>query len=129
MDENELKAAFAAFLLEDPTQPFAAALKLFPSESQRGEACRVTFAWPNDPFVIVEMERLKAITPANKNIPSKEAVIEELWNLVKGADKFPAKDRATAAFMIAKMLKYVDTADDGDSKRMPSAPIYKIVTE
>lgn len=128
MDETQLKAAFAAFLLESATA-FEAALKLFPSESQRGEACRVAFAWPNDPAVIVEIERLKADGYKNKNIPTKEQVIEQLWKLVQD-EKTSAKDRGTNARIIAEMLNYIDKGSlDADSKRMPSAPVYKVVTE
>lgn len=129
MDEQQLKAAFAAFLLDNPSEPFAAALKLFPAEKDRGEACRVTFAWPKDPEVILEMERLKKDGVTNKNIPTKEEVIEQLWTLVK-SEKVSAKDRGTNARLVAEMLGFIKKPDDdADSKRMPMAPVYKVVTE
>lgn len=129
MLESELKAAFAAFLLETPDQPLEAALKLFPAEKDRGEACRVAFAWINDPEVIIEIERLKKDGCVNKRIPTKEEVIEQLWELVKDA-RTSAKDRGLNARLIADMLNYIDkTGGVEESRRMPSAPIYKMVTE
>jgi len=124
-DELKLKAAFAAFLLETGDR-FAAAFKLYGAEKDRGEALRIAFAWEKDPAVIIEMERLKQNQP-NKNIPTKEQVIEQLWNMAQN-EKVYAKDRSTAAFMVAKMLKYVDS-DDTESKRMPTQPVYQIVKE
>ena len=128
MTEDELKAAYAAFLLEAET-PFAAALLLFPAEAQRGEACRIAFAWPNDPIVILEIERLKANGVRNKKIPTKEQVIEQLWELVQD-HKTSAKDRGTNARIIAEMLNFIDKgSNDAESKRMPTAPVYKVVNE
>lgn len=127
MDEHQLKAAFAAFLLESAT-PFEAALKLYPSDKDRGEACRIAFAWVNDPEVIVEKKRLEADRP-NDKIPSKEAVIEQLWELVKN-EKTTPKDRGMNARLIAEMLGYIKKSeDDENAGRMPSAPVYKVVTE
>lgn len=130
MTESELKAAFAAFLIDTPNDPFGAALKLFPSEQERGEACRITFAWPNDPEVIIEMERLKKSGHSNKNIPTKEKVIEQLWQLAQ-SDRTPPKDRVAMARLVAEMLAYIPRPSDGTSEapRMPTAPVYRIVTE
>lgn len=129
MSEEELKAAFAAFLLDTPTDAFGAALKLFPAEKDRGEACRITFAWPQDPFVILEMERLKTEGFKSAKIPTKEQVIEQLWELVQDK-KVTAKDRGMNARLVAEMLGFIKKADDdAESKRMPAAPVYKIVTE
>lgn len=129
MTDEELKAAFAAFLIESAT-PFEAALKLYPAEKDRGEALRITFAWPVDPAVIIEVERLKKDGAKNDAIPSKESVIEEMWLLAKN-ERVQPKDRATLARLVAEMLNYIPKVSDGSetSKRMPTSPVYKVVSE
>lgn len=128
MTESELKAAFAAFLLDNPAQPLGAALKLYPSEKDRGEACRIAFSWPNDPEVIIELERLKTVVVPNKDIPTKEQFIAEMWKLAKSENVSP-KDRAAAGRLVGDVMGFVKTpsADEGLGKRMPMQPVYKIV--
>lgn len=133
MDETELKAAYAAFLLEQPDTAsgrFAAALKLYPAEQDTGRACQISFSWPSDPVVILEIERLRkdGVGKPNSKVPTKEQVIELLWQMAAN-EKVPPKDRATSSFMIARMMKYVDDGESVDSKRMPTAPVYKVVSE
>lgn len=132
MDESELKAAFAAFLIAEPAQDhtgaFAAALKLFPAEKDRGEACRVAFAWPTDPEVIIELQRLRNEGVNNAKVPTKEQVIETLWDLARN-EKVAPKDRAVSARIVAEMMNFIPKAGDGEDtkRRMPTAPVYQIV--
>lgn len=126
-----MKAAFAAFYIhEEQTSrgAFVAAEKLYPGEKNIGRVCEISFTWPNDPEVIVELERLKKDLP-NAKIPTKEQVIEQMWLQVQN-DKVPAKDRAATARLVAEMLGYIkkDEGDDG-KQRMPAHPLYKIVDE
>jgi len=131
IDKNDprLKAAYAAFLLDSATN-YEAAFKLYPAEKDRGEALRIAFAWPNDPVVILEIERLRKDGTNNKDIPTKEEMIAEMWRLTQN-EKVAPKDRATMARLVAEMLSFIPKVTDGSetSKRMPTAPIYKIVNE
>lgn len=130
MTENEQKAAFAAFLLEAPT-PLAAALKLFPSEKDRGLACRIAFEWPNDPEVILETERLKVEgTDAQKGLPTKEDIIRKLLDNAN-SQYASVKDKNAALRIIAEIQGHIskNPEDDSASKRMPTAPVYKLVSE
>lgn len=133
MDETQLKAAFAAFFItesQDNNGAFAAALKLYPLERDRGEALRIAFEWPGDPAVIVELERLKADGVRTEGIPTKEEVIAAMWSLVQNERTLP-KDKAMTTRLIAEMLNFIPkNADIDDSKRrMPTAPQYAIVKE
>ena len=130
MDENEQKAAFAAFLLEDPSQPFVAALKLFPSDRERGKACQITFAWPNDPIVIEEMERIKSSPDySNPDIPSKLDLIKSAKQLADNVNVAP-KERIAALRLIAELQAFIVKAEaSNDNRRMPSMPVYKMVNE
>lgn len=126
-EDPKLKAAFAAFLIDSATN-FEAAFKLYPTEKNRGEALRIAFAWPNDPAVILEIQRLKKDGVNNKDIPTKEQMIAEMWKLTKN-EKVAPKDRATMARLVAEMLSFIPKVTDGNetSKRMPTAPVYKVV--
>lgn len=131
MTEEEQKAAFAAFLLVDPSQPFEAALKLFPSDRERGRACQVTFAWPDDPFVIEEMERLKSSpTYSNPDIPSKLDLIKSAKQLADNVNVAP-KERIAALRLIAELQAFIVKAEaqNDNNRRMPSMPVYKVVSE
>lgn len=130
MTESEMKAAFAAFLLETPDQPFAAALKLFPSDRDRGEACRITFAWPNDPEVMEEIARLQESGYGQKKPPTKAELIQMALDVYNHAFTSP-KEKNAAIKLIADLQGMIVKAEtlDINSRRMPSAPVYKIVTE
>ena len=132
MQEQEAKAAFAAFLLENPDRPFDAALRLYPSDRDRGEACRITFAWPTDPDVIGEMERIKnSPTYYNPNIPSKNDLIKSALETVNNARTLP-KDRIAALRLIAELQAMIvkpEGANDPNNRRMPTAPVYRVVSE
>jgi hypothetical protein len=130
MEEHELKAAFAAFLLETPQSPMTAALKLFPAEKDRGRVCEITFSWPSDPEVIIAMERLKKDEGTGSKVPSKEEVIQHLWELSKN-ERTPPKDKAVCARTVAEMLNYIPKGDSDETskRRMPAMPVYKVVQE
>lgn len=131
MQEESLKAAFAAFLLETPDKPFEAALKLFPSDRERGKACQITFSWPQDPFVIAEMQRLKETTEyENPELPSKKRLIAMAMEVY--SNKFtPPKEKNAAIKLIADLQGFIVKAEslDINNRRMPTAPVYKIVSE
>ena len=133
-DEYPLKAAFAAFLLETPDKPFEAALKLFPSDRERGKACQITFSWPNDPEVIAEMRRLRESEEyENPELPSKKKLIAMLMAVHDDIKLSPQekKERISAIKLMADLQGHIVKAEslDINTRRMPTAPVYKIVTE
>lgn len=127
MTESEQKAAFAAFLLLNPKEPLAAATMLFPSEQDTGKACYISMNWPSDPEVIAHMA-----DKARESLsgPSKDDVVREMWDLAKDV-RYNGKDRVAAARIVAEIKGFItkDGSDDGAKKVMPSAPVYRIVSE
>lgn len=126
-DNEQEKAAFAAFLIAEPLGPsraLDAACRLYPEQKDRGVACQIAAEWPKDPFVISMMAEYGEVGGTSRT-PTKSEVIEQLWKLAKD-DKVMAKDRVAAAFMVAKVLKYVDSGDDVERKWLPRDPVYKI---
>lgn len=126
MTETEQKAAFAAFLFSNPRQPLEAALKLFPADKDRGQACYISLNWPSDPEVLAEIQNLKD-NGVDPNAPTKTEIVKEMWDLARD-DRYSGKDRVAAARLIAELNSLIkkDT-DDSIPKSMPRAPVYKIV--
>lgn len=136
MNEEQLKAQFAAFFSKtDPAlspheRGFQAARQLFPAEKDRGAMLMAAFHWPADPVVIAALAQMEDERPTAKGVPTKDEVIAEMWKQVLN-DRTPAKDKAATARLVAEMLKYIPKQgeDENDVKRMPSAPVYKVVEE
>lgn len=129
--DDTLKAAFAAFLLESPDKPFEAALKLFPMEKDRGKACQVTFTWPQDPYVIAEMERLKSDGWSAYKPPTKFELIQKAMAIADN-EKISPKERNAALKLAAElqgMIVKASTLDLDDNRKMPQHPLYKVVEE
>jgi hypothetical protein len=132
-DEKSQKAAFAAFYISEPQNhqgAFAAALKLFPSDRERGKACQVSFSWPNDPEVIAEIERIKETTEyEDPDLPSKKKLIQMALDVYKN-EYTSAKEKNSAIKLIADLQGFIVKAESGaDLKRMPTMPVYKVVSE
>lgn len=131
-DDSSLKAAFAAFFIESkadsPQQKaYEAAKRLYPREKDQGEVNRICWLWPTDQTVILEIQRLQKEAPKAEGLPSKEDIIRTMWKLAE-SDMTPHKDRVAMARLIADMCGHIkNPGDDAEGKRMPSAPVYKIV--
>ncbi len=128
MNDTENKVAFAAFLIKTPAEPMAAALKLFPLEKDRGRACQAAFAWPNDPIVLAELERIKGSTEyEDPDIPNKKKLIKMALDVYNN-QYTSAKEKNAAIKLIADLQGLIIKAtDDSEGKRMPLMPVYKIV--
>jgi hypothetical protein len=63
MEQRAEKTAFAELLLSMPSEPFKAALQIFPDPKSVGYALWVSDFWPKDPFVKAEMERISKRDP------------------------------------------------------------------
>jgi hypothetical protein len=70
MNETEQKLLFAATLVKDPANPFAAALVVFGTNVPA--ALRVYQSWQLDPIVIEEVARLKAAHGPRAFLPTLE---------------------------------------------------------
>lgn len=131
MQEELLKGRFAAFLLEAPNKELDAALKIYPSEKDRGKACQIAFSWPKDPFVIAEMQRLRETTEyEDPELPSKKRLIAMAMEVY--SNQFtPPKEKNAAIKLIADLQGFIVKAEslDINNRRMPTAPVYKIVNE
>lgn len=127
MNETEQKAAFAAFLLRAPNEPFEAALKLFPSERERGMACYAALNWPNDDEVIAEIKQLRE-SGVTATGPNKDELIATLWEVVNDLRE-NGKDRIAAARLISEMNGYIKKdGEDSIKKTMPKMPVYKVTS-
>lgn len=135
-EEINLKVAFAAFFVEltqngkaPMAAAFEAALRLYPAEKDRGTACQVSFSWPNDSTVILEIARLEE-EGITKKLPKKQDAIELAWKLAS-SDNVAPKDRVAMLRLMADMSGFIAKIAESDieSKRMPTAPVYKMVTE
>lgn len=127
MNETEQKAAFAAFLLRAPNEPFEAALKLFPSERERGAACYAALNWPADSEVIAEIQRLKD-SGVSTTGPNKDELIATLWGVVNDLRE-NGKDRIAAARLISEMNGYIKKdGEDSVKKIIPKMPVYKVTS-
>ena len=134
MSDELLKARFAAFLLETPNRHLEAAFKIYPSEQDRGKACQIAFSWPNDPFVIAEMNRVRESEEyEDPELPSKKTLIKMLLAIKNDATISPQekKEQISALKLIADLQGHIVKAEslDINNRRMPTAPVYKIVNE
>lgn len=80
--EDEEKAAYAALLLKG-TDPFEAALKLFPDNTNR--ALRIAHEWPRDPAVKACCEKMSEGDGELAFLPNKAALARDVWDRMKGA--------------------------------------------
>ncbi|QBZ71722.1 putative terminase small subunit [Pseudomonas phage KP1] len=80
-DNPEEKAAFAALLLKE-RDPFKAALRLFPDNTNR--ALWVANHWPNDKEVKEEQARLMGVDGGSSLLPSKTELARDIWDRMQG---------------------------------------------
>lgn len=99
------KAAYAALLLSE-SDPFKAALTLFPNPSDLGKALRIAQEWAKDPLVIAEKERLNSDECRLEQLPGKSDLALAIWNRLnhKHTDN---EDFAKLAKLYADMRGYI----------------------
>lgn len=77
-EEIEYKKRFAKEFLKTPSDPFKAALVVFPNNTAR--ALRVANEWPNDPEVLsIKAEVLEDVGEMNL-LPSKADLARSIWD-------------------------------------------------
>jgi hypothetical protein len=78
MTEFDLKKEFARYLLENPNDPFKAALLVFPDDN--GIALRIANEWPLDKEVIAIKKELIAEEGELAFLPSKAKHAKQVWD-------------------------------------------------
>lgn len=105
MTEAEEKAAFAALLIKNPTDPFKVALELFPDNTNR--ALRIAHEWPTDPEVKAAIGALKAEGVSRHSKEEiRDELITELMNIVRGPSM--PDDKVKAAKAIGELFGLIE---------------------
>lgn len=83
MTEQEIKAAFAAALLKDPSNPFKAAMSVIGDEDPGNvsDAAYMANHWVKDPVVVNEMQRLQSKEGELAFLPTKADLARKIWDL------------------------------------------------
>lgn len=105
MTEAEEKAAFAALLLKTPSDPFKAALALFPDNVSR--ALRIATEWPRDSLVIEEQGKLVTSAGDMAFLPSKADLARLIWGKLED-DKINADEFAKLGKLYAEVRGFID---------------------
>lgn len=83
IDPLAMKTKFAEASLRHPTQPFKAAMMVFPQHIQA--AMFVSQEWLHDEFVLAEKDRLLAEHGPDHYLPSKYELAHEVYALASNA--------------------------------------------
>lgn len=125
-DSQEQKAAFAAFLFENPAAPLEAACKLYPNKNDIGIASYIAMNWPYDEYVmqLLDEKRKNYVEPVGLELSDMLKILTDIAN----DNNAMRKDRIAAVRTIAE-LKGIgkNNGEDGDLPEMPRQPVYKIV--
>ena len=101
--EQKEKAAFAAFLLKEPNEPFKAGLAVFPDDTRK--ALWIATHWLNDPIVTAEVKRLKASGADLDGLPTKADLARTVWELTQVG---PLEDRIKAAKLYGDIRGFIE---------------------
>lgn len=84
MPDDELdakKREFARHLIKRPNDPFKAAAYIYPDKANVGNRLIVAHDWPDDPIVVMEMDRLVWDDDASKVLPTKAQIAFEVYSM------------------------------------------------
>lgn len=106
--ETEGKKRFARLLLQHPgdARRCAEILCAEVGISDGNVAIQIMRAWPNDPVVIEEQERLLATEGEETFLPSKSDLARLVWGIAD-SQTAAAEDRLKAAKQYAELMGYV----------------------
>jgi hypothetical protein len=80
------KREFAKHLIRRPNEPFKAAAYIYPDQANIGNRLIVAHDWPNDPIVIMEMDRL-LMDDTVSIMPTKNQIAFEVYSVgMKSSD-------------------------------------------
>lgn len=102
-NESEEKAAFAALLLKTPTEPFKAALALFPDNTSR--ALWVANHWVADAEVLAAIKRLKEEMGEFAGLADKSELARDIWQRMQGTQTADGRTIPPTADDYAKLAK------------------------
>lgn len=124
-DDKEYKGYFAEFLIESPDDPFTAALKVFPQNTQR--ALRIAQEWPRDPYVLSEVKRLKAEGGDMDGLPTKADLAREIWNTAKG--NVEPDEKVKLLKLYGEVRGFIDKPQANTTVNVEAAPKVMIVKD
>jgi hypothetical protein len=78
---NAKKREFARHLIKRPNEAFKAAAFIYPDKANTGNRLIVAHDWPDDPIVIMEMDRLVWDDDASKVLPTKSQLAFEVYSV------------------------------------------------
>lgn len=82
------KREFARHLIKRPNDPFKAAAYIYPDKANIGNRLIVAHDWPDDPIVIMEMDKLVWDDDASKVLPTKAQISFEVYSVgMKSTDE------------------------------------------
>lgn len=125
-----LKTAYAEALLRSegtdlPAARFKAALTLYPKDNELSQAIKISSEWPNDPFVIAEMERLLKERGSESFLPTKIQLAAQLWAI--GSDPLTRKsDRIEALLGYGKIMDMIPKPSLADANGNAVLPTFII---
>lgn len=105
MTDREQKEEFVRFLLETPDDPFKAALRLFPDDTNK--ALRAAHEWPRDPDVIASMRARKEDSNEEDFLPSKAELARKVWAKMNSGTLDP-EEFAKMARLYADIRGYIE---------------------
>lgn len=104
MSDEELKAEYARLLLKH-SDPFKAALQLFPDNTSR--ALRVANEWPNDPEVMAAQADLLDEDGELSYLPTKADFARNLWDKMQ-EDRIAPEDYAKLGKLYADVRGFIE---------------------
>lgn len=104
-DAPTLKRAFAAALLRYPTDPFKAALQLFPNNTMR--ALTVSQEWIADPFVMNVQAELIEELGEDHFLPSKVTLARRVFELGENA-RATQSEKLSAFRLYAELRGFIE---------------------
>lgn len=103
--EPEYKKTFARFLW-DGLDAFTAALRMWSSDGQF--AYYISEKWVRDPFVIMELDKLRTTARREVEVPTKQELAKEIYDRAKLWNDADMKLKGYR--LVAEMLGYLEKA-------------------
>lgn len=121
---KQLKLAFAGALLRDK-DILKAAIAIYPADNDLAKAIRISNEWPNDPYVVAEMDRLLKEKGPEGFLPTKAQVAAEFYKI--GTDVMTRKqDRIKALDSYSAIMGFIQKPSTGESEGEQRLPTFVI---